>query len=324
MRTTPTCLPCLLKRVGFEADLTTDADTPSHERQRRRDAAQTAAEAILAERHDPTAPRVNTDLATELHRAVYAALDHADPYVDLKAHANRVALQVRPSLWRWASDAPDEIERLTRLLQLSVAGNVVDFGIAGSADPADLEAVVRTAARVSLDAGIASALIEHLDRLTAADEVLLLTDNCGEVALDVPLTAWLAARGHRVTVLAKPAPILTDATVDDVLAVGLGEVATDVGTIGGNSVGLIAAEQPEALQQRLRQAGLIIAKGMGYWESLSDHPWWGPRLHLLKTKCGPVAASVGVPEGTHVARLMLPGDPAWPTGSGQRLPMSTA
>ena len=307
MRTTPTCLPCLLERAAYEATVSAPPDADAAVLAERRAEAVAAARRVLTAEVDLAVPPINTDMATRLHRAVHAAIGDEDPYAALKAHANAVAMELRPQLAAWAEAPADPAQRLGRLMRLAIAGNVVDFGIAGSADPSELATTVLAASDHPLEHDPAGAVLAHLAALPPDAEVLLLTDNCGEVALDVPLVRFIEQLGHRVTAFAKPAPILTDATVEEALSVGLGEVASGgVHPLGGNSVGLIADEQPPELQHRLREAGLIIAKGMGHWESLSDHPWWGPRLHLLKIKCGPVSASLGAPEGTHVARLIIP------------------
>jgi hypothetical protein len=50
-------------------------------------------------------------------------------------------------------------------------------------------------------------------------------------------------------------------------------------------------------------ADLVLAKGMGYWETLSELPAEGKVFHLLKAKCRPVAASLGVSLNSYVACL---------------------
>jgi uncharacterized protein with ATP-grasp and redox domains len=50
-------------------------------------------------------------------------------------------------------------------------------------------------------------------------------------------------------------------------------------------------------------ADIVLAKGMGYWETLSELPAQGKVFHLLKAKCGPVASSLGVVLNSYVASL---------------------
>ena len=52
-----------------------------------------------------------------------------------------------------------------------------------------------------------------------------------------------------------------------------------------------------------KAADLVLAKGMGYWETLSELPAEGKVFHLLKAKCRPVAASLGVSLDSYVAWL---------------------
>jgi hypothetical protein len=48
---------------------------------------------------------------------------------------------------------------------------------------------------------------------------------------------------------------------------------------------------------------LVLAKGMGYWETLSELPAQGKVFYLLKAKCKPVADSLGVALNSYVALL---------------------
>jgi len=47
----------------------------------------------------------------------------------------------------------------------------------------------------------------------------------------------------------------------------------------------------------------VLAKGMGYWETLSELPAQGRVFHLLKAKCQPVADSLHVALNSYVALL---------------------
>lgn len=50
-------------------------------------------------------------------------------------------------------------------------------------------------------------------------------------------------------------------------------------------------------------ADLVIAKGMGYWETLSELPAEGRVFYLLKAKCQTVADSLNVALNSYVAML---------------------
>ncbi|MGB2580908.1 MAG: ARMT1-like domain-containing protein, partial [Thermoplasmata archaeon] len=58
--------------------------------------------------------------------------------------------------------------------------------------------------------------------------------------------------------------------------------------------------------ERLRSYDLIIAKGMANYESLSETDI-GPVAYLLRTKCDPIADSLGLKKDINAAKLLLEG-----------------
>ena len=60
---------------------------------------------------------------------------------------------------------------------------------------------------------------------------------------------------------------------------------------------------PEELDKTLREADIIISKGMGNFESLTDCDY-KPIAYLMRTKCKPVANAAGAPLDRNVALLI--------------------
>ena len=54
------------------------------------------------------------------------------------------------------------------------------------------------------------------------------------------------------------------------------------------------------MMKEIEGADFVIAKGMGNYESLSDDELPIPVAHVLRTKCVPVADSIGVPLNQNV------------------------
>jgi uncharacterized protein with ATP-grasp and redox domains len=59
-------------------------------------------------------------------------------------------------------------------------------------------------------------------------------------------------------------------------------------------------------KEALNSADLIVAKGMGYYESLPENKLKVPFFCCLKAKCGPVARSLGVEKDAYVAKMEMP------------------
>jgi hypothetical protein len=68
-------------------------------------------------------------------------------------------------------------------------------------------------------------------------------------------------------------------------------------------VGIDLNDMPPELRDAMNACDLIIAKGMANYEAFSDSDF-RPIAYMMKTKCRPVADSIGLPEGISAAKLV--------------------
>lgn len=120
MKIQPECVPCLLKRILFEAELSTAE-------KKRQTTALRAACKILSESYDPSG--CSATIATQVHKAVYEALNDLDPYASLKQTSTVVAQSLVPKVNRLITSSKDPLR--TSMI-CAIIGNVLDFGIEGS------------------------------------------------------------------------------------------------------------------------------------------------------------------------------------------------
>jgi hypothetical protein len=141
-------------------------------------------------------------------------------------------------------------------------------------------------------------------RILKAREILLLADNLGEIVLDQILLEQIKEAGPKLFVAAKPSPVQDDATLDDARALGLGKVTELLPT--EDSVGVDLGKAPKELREKLKSADIILSKGMGNYETLSEFEveLKGHLVYLLRAKCQPVASSLGVKKGALVAKFL--------------------
>jgi damage-control phosphatase, subfamily I len=109
--------------------------------------------------------------------------------------------------------------------------------------------------------------------------------------------------------LAEPPPVINDATRVDANAAGIHELCEVIDN-GSDAPGTRLDDCSEEFRRRFREADLIIAKGQGNYETLSDES--ANVFFLLKVKCAVIASHIGMPEGTHVLRRSH----LAPTGAG--------
>jgi uncharacterized protein with ATP-grasp and redox domains len=79
--------------------------------------------------------------------------------------------------------------------------------------------------------------------------------------------------------------------------------ADEVITTGTDAIGVNLAETSGEFNKEFYGAGLIVAKGMANWETLTEVPAPCPLLYLFRTKCEPVARTAGAPMNVNVAKL---------------------
>ena len=278
MHTALECIPCFARQALEGARFVTD-DAGIHERLLR-DVLRATAEMDLAQ-----CPPV---LARETHRTLRSMTGVADPYRAVKDRFNRMALDMLPEMAAMAVKAADPFGLAVRL---SIAGNVIDLGVNGGITEQEARQCIQGALHEPFEGDI-DALRQSVD---AAQRILYLADNAGEIVFDRLLIEQLPA--DRMILAVRGGPILNDATMDDARAVGLCELVEVVGN-GSDAPGTVLDDCDEAFRRCFAEADIVIAKGQGNFETLSDEP--NNIFFLFKVKCPVIARHVGLPLGTHV------------------------
>ncbi|MFZ5643932.1 MAG: damage-control phosphatase ARMT1 family protein [Bacillota bacterium] len=232
--------------------------------------------------------RTPAENSTELLLKLYSLLGSDDPYRQVKAESNNLALELYPQLKKHLDRSGD---RLNDALKISVAGNVIDLGINRNFD---IDASLKQCLNTGFSKDHYTAFSE---KLAKTDKVVIVGDNSGEIVFDRLLAEELAAAGKKVTYLVKGGPILNDATMEDVKQVGMNRVAT-VKTTGSNYLGVPLSKISAEASKLLEEADLVISKGQANFESLEHEELSrGKIFFLLKIKCESVGKVAGAKFG---------------------------
>lgn len=272
------CYQCLAQLVRQAAELATDEPGPR---------AKAIEEGLRLLDREFSLDKTSIAVATPLHRLVRKVTGNHDPYLRMKEAEVAMARGLRQD---WGNDPGGD---LRACLVLAVRGNNIDFFKDIDAIRNDLPMPVRFA----IDD---AALFE--ERLETTESMLYLADNAGEVLFDLPLVRRLGDSAA-VTFVVKESPVQNDITLADLHRFGLASELPRVITTGTDTPGVDMGMASEEFRSEFEASDLVLAKGMGYWETLSELPAQGKVLHLLKAKCGPVADSLGVALDSYVARL---------------------
>jgi len=272
MKTYFDCVPCFVRQVLDSVRMTTD-DTRLHEKVLR-EALSMASEMDLNQ--SPPA------MAQKIHQFIRKMTGISDPYLDVKNRFNKLALQMYPDLRMRIDTSTDPMETAVRL---AIAGNIIDFGVNSAVESSQVERAIAESLTDPFDRESLEAFKHAVSR---ADEILYLGDNAGEIVFDRLLIEQLPC--EKITFVVKGGPILNDALVEDAQIVGLTDVV-DVIDNGSDAPGTILGNCSEIFRRRFDESDLIIAKGQGNYETLSDVD--KNIFFLVRPKCSVLARHLG-------------------------------
>ena len=276
------CFPCFLRQTLEAARMS----TPSQATQRK--ILDEVMKQLVCLPYDVTPPQVGQII----HRLIRQITGNEDPYQEVKQQYNEMALEMYPALTQRIQAAEDPV---LAAVKLAIAGNIVDFG-ALSGD-FDLEQAVQHTLCSDLALDDYDSFRRSVER---AAHIVYLGDNTGEIVFDrILIETLLPLRGAQFAFVVRGVPIINDATVEDARFVGLDQLV-EVIPDGSDAPATVLWECSPVVQERYRAADMVIAKGQGNYESLSNER--GPLFFLLKAKCPVVAEDLGVAVGDIVLR----------------------
>jgi len=279
MRTYFDCIPCFVRQVLDSVRMITD-DERLHEKVMR-EALQMASKMDLSQN-----PPV---MAQKIHRFIREITGVDDPYLEVKNRFNMLALQLYPKLKQQVEASIDPIETAVRL---AIAGNIIDFGVNSAVEPSQVERTVVESLTDPLDT---KSLEVFKDVISQAKDILYLGDNAGEIIFDRLLIEQLPF--EKMTFVVKGGPILNDAVMEDAQIVGLTDIV-DVIDNGSDAPGTILGDCPDTFRRRFDQSDVVIAKGQGNYETLSDID--KNIFFLVRPKCNVLARHLGCEIGSLV------------------------
>ena len=270
------CIPCFVRQAFEAASLVTN-DQKIKERILRQ---------VLARLSNESFDNAPPFIGGDIHRIVRLLSGNNDPYLDIKKDSNTLAMKLMPSLKKLIKSSADPLETAVRM---AIAGNIIDCG---QGDHVSEEKIKKTISQC-LDQPVSKDTINELkEEIEKASNILYLGDNAGEVFFDRLLIEEL--QGYPITFVVRGAPIINDALRDDARMAGLDKLVAVVDN-GSDVPGTILEECSPEFKRLFFEADLVIAKGQGNYETLSDEQ--KKIFFLLKVKCPVIAEDIGCQEG---------------------------
>ena len=290
MKVTLECAHCLLERAINQVKLATD--DPELQMQ-----VVTEMLKFLGDNfNDESVPsNIGTDRDLMVQR-----MTGKDPYKELKHESNEMALGILPELRVLVENAGDSHSRFRMAALIAAAANAIEFDVSGR--DFSLDELKHIISNVESDLAI-DQVREFRELCENTEEILYLMDNAGEIVLDIILIDEIRKIGPRVVAVVKGGPILNDATLMDADEVELSKYADEVIDTGTPAIGVNLERSSSEFKKRFLSAELIVAKGMGNFESLTEFELDCPVVHIMRTKCNPVAQHVGCPRNKNIVMI---------------------
>jgi hypothetical protein len=221
---------------------------------------------------------------------------NADPYYAIKQKSNRCALRLLGRLKEKVSCSKD---RLLTAVELAIAGNIIDFGVKNNLNiKEELKRIL-----VEENKFIHKQSIFHYKEfrqaLKKSEDILYLADNAGEVAFDRILIEEIKKDypDKNIYYAVKEKPVINDALLEDAKVCGINKTARVISN-GTDAPGTLLSFCSKEFKQIYKNADMVISKGQGNFESLSNEK--RPIFFLFMVKCSVVAKETGCKMGNIV------------------------
>lgn len=281
MKTYFDCIPCFIRQALDAVRLVTD-NRHIHE-QVLREVLSLTSKMSLNETPPATAQKI--------HRIIRELVNIDDPYKQAKDCFNEFALNLFPEFKDIVDTSKKPFETAVRL---AIAGNIIDLGVKSSLTLSEAEQIIKQTLTEPFD----STDLDNLQQAAEnAKDILYLADNTGEIVFDKFLIEQIGP--EKITLAVRGGPVINDATIDDAKAAGLTDLVKIIDN-GDDAPGTILESCSEEFVQRFNLADLIIAKGQGNFETLSDVD--KNIFFILRAKCPVIAEHLGCVVGTPVLR----------------------
>ncbi|MEA3492986.1 MAG: ARMT1-like domain-containing protein [Candidatus Margulisiibacteriota bacterium] len=243
----------------------------------------------------------------EIGREIYALVakisGEKDPFLKVKKKSNELALGFYPKLKKRVKGSSDP---LLTAVELAIAGNIIDYGVKNSLD-IEKETAKIFSEDEEIEKAESKSVFDYLSFGKAAKSnpsILYLADNAGEVVFDRVLIEELFRMGKKITYVVKESPVINDALREDAVGCGIDKVATIISS-GSDAPGTVLKYCSPEFIQIFNQAKMIISKGQGNFEALSEEK--NPIFFLFRAKCPVVARDIGGRLGDVILKCNLGG-----------------
>ncbi len=277
MKTYLECIPCFMAQAYRAAKIATNDDAKI------KSALDSVGDMIKRISMESTPPETGNLIYQKIREVTL----NNDPYKKIKKDNINEALALYPRLKQlvlWSDDP------ILTAIRIAIAGNVIDLGVNKEFNIAD---DIQTILKQDF------AIFDYDDfkhQLEKSKSILYIGDNAGESVFDRILIEEMA---KPTTFVVREIPVINDCIREDAVASGLDMVA-DIISSGSTAPATILSLCNKNFLEIFEKADLVISKGQGNYEGLSDVK--RQVFFMLKAKCKVIARDLNVYENDIVLK----------------------
>ncbi len=226
---------------------------------------------------------------------VTRVFESGNPYRDVKSEFNQLLLSLYVEIKKMVEDSTNPLETG---LKVAVVGNIIDFAASHQFNKEDILSRIQGYKDIRFSVDATEKLFSNLK---TAKSLFYIGDNCGEIVLDKLFIEQIEKYNPDIKVFfgVRGDNILNDVTFEDAKEVGMSDVATIISS-GTQTPGTIIEDTNEDFQSLFYESDVVITKGQGNFESMSDTKRENLYL-LLMAKCDYVAETIGCSKMDYIA-----------------------
>ncbi len=233
------------------------------------------------------------EMGKVINNIIIEVTNNKDPFYAIKQNSNKQVLLIYDHLKMKIVHAKDS---LLMAVKLAIAGNIIDYGANINLKlENELERILKQEdSIIKKENKKFFAYEDFKTRIIKAKNILYLADNAGEIVFDKLLIEEILRVNSKVNIIfaVRDKPAINDVLIEDALFCGLDQFA-EVISSGSDAPGTILSLCTPNFIERFNQADVIISKGQGNFEALSDKNLNNPIFFMLIAKCPQVAKHIG-------------------------------
>jgi len=232
------------------------------------------------------------ELMAPVYRHIALRTSIIDPFKNIKTNYNELAKKLVPELKVFLRQSEN---RLISAITIASRGNFLDASPGTNYD----------ICKKLNDSFAIWDFDKFSEMLQSCKNILYLGDNAGEVFFDRFLIEHLISHGKNIVYAVRGGPAMDDAMLEDAQYAELDKI-TRVITTGCDMMGVVWIYCSKEFKEEFGKADLIIAKGQGNFEGLTEEDVQGKEriFLLLQAKCRVIADYLKVKQGSGVFKWL--------------------